>query len=65
MVSTNPESSWPTVVFWRQGQRRCELWMASGGPELRIFCQDTLLYKERAPLEALYSRAEQLRELRL
>ena len=52
-------------MFWRQGQRRCELWMASGGPELRVFCRDTLLYKERAPLEALYLRAEELRELQL
>jgi hypothetical protein len=39
--------------------------MASGGPELRVFCRDTLLYKERAPLEALYLRAEELRELQL
>jgi hypothetical protein len=61
IVSTNPEPSWPTVVFWRHGQRRCELWMTTGTPELRVFSGDTLLYKETAPLEALYKQAEKLR----
>jgi hypothetical protein len=38
--------------------------MSSGVPELRLFTGDTLLYKERAPIESLYERAEQLRGLR-
>jgi hypothetical protein len=38
--------------------------MSSGVPELRLFTDNTLLYKERAPIESLYERAEQLRELR-
>jgi hypothetical protein len=50
--------------MWREGSRRCELWMSSGVPELRLFTDNTLLYKERAPIESLYERAEQLRELR-
>jgi hypothetical protein len=54
-------SSWPQLVFWRDGERRCELWMKQGAPELRIYIGDTLCHKEHAPLEALYERAEQLR----
>lgn len=57
-------SSWPELVMWRDGARRCELWMSSGVPELRLFAGNTLLYKERAPIESLYERAEQLRGLR-
>jgi hypothetical protein len=57
-------SSWPELIMWRDGARRCELWMSSGVPELRVFTGNTLLYKERAPIESLYERAEQLRGLR-
>jgi hypothetical protein len=60
----NPPSSWPELIMWRDGPRRCELWMSSGVPELRLFTDNTLLYKERAPIESLYERAEQLRGLR-
>jgi hypothetical protein len=35
--------------------------MTTGTPELRVFSGDTLLYKETAPLEALYKQAEKLR----
>lgn len=49
------------LVFWRDGQRRCELWMSSGVPELRVFAAGTLIYMERAPVESLHQRAEQLR----
>ena len=59
-----PPSSWPQLVFWKQSDRRCELWMRAGTPELRVYIGDTLFYKEVAPLGALYDRAEQLRELR-
>ena len=55
-------SSWRELVFWRDGQRRCELWMLSGAPELRIYLGEVLSYKERAPLDALHQRAEQLRQ---
>jgi hypothetical protein len=58
-------SSWPQLVFWRDGTRRCELWMSSGVPELRLFADNVLFYKERAPLDSLYARAEHLRGLRL
>jgi hypothetical protein len=54
-------SSWPQLVFWKQGDRRCEMWMKGGIPELRIYVGDVLLYKEVTSLEALYDRAEQLR----
>jgi hypothetical protein len=47
----NATSSWPELVMWRV-------------PELRLFTGNTLLYKERAPIESLYERAEQLRGLR-
>jgi hypothetical protein len=57
-------SSWPQLVIWRVGTERCELWMSSGLPEIRLFSGDTLLYKEHAPVESLYDRAEQLRERR-
>ena len=57
-------SSWPQLVFWKDGDRRCELWMRGGSPELRIYIGDTLLHKEVAPLEALYHRAERLRNSR-
>ena len=57
-------SSWPQLMFWQQGDRRCELWMRGGIPELRIYIRDRLLYKELAPLEALHDRAEQLRTTR-
>ena len=60
-ATMSPPSSWPQLVFWREGEHRCELWMATGIPELRIYIGDKLLYKEHAPLEALYDRAEQLR----
>jgi hypothetical protein len=60
----NAPSSWPELILWRDGSRRCELWMSSGVPELRLFTDNTLLYKERAPIESLYERAEQLRGLR-
>jgi hypothetical protein len=57
--------SWPQLVMWSDGPHRCELWMASSGvPELRLFTGDQLFYKERAPLESLYERAEQLRALK-
>jgi aminoglycoside/choline kinase family phosphotransferase len=36
--------------------------MKGGIPELRIYIGDVLLHKEVASLEALYDRAEQLRE---
>ena len=58
-------SSWPQLVFWRQGDRRCELWMKGGIPELRIYIGDVLLHKEIAPLESLYDRAERLRQEQL
>ena len=61
VAAMSPPSSWPQLVFWREGEHRCELWMATGIPELRIYVEDKLLYKEHAPLEALYDRAEQLR----
>ena len=54
-------SSWPQLVFWQEGDRRCELWTKEGIPELRIYIADMLVYKELAPLDALYARAEQLR----
>lgn len=58
------ESSWPQLVLWRDADRRCELWMAGGVPELRVYAGEGLRYKERAPIEALYERSEQLRHLR-
>ena len=60
----NAASSWPELIMWREGARRCELWMCSGVAELRLFSGTTLLYKERAPIDSLYERAEQLRMLR-
>ena len=63
-MTMSATSSWPGLVMWRDGARRCELWMSSGVPELRLFAGSTLLYKERAPIESLYERAEQLRGLR-
>jgi hypothetical protein len=63
-ASMKAPSSWPQLVFWREGERRCELWMSAGSPELRIYVGDMLLYKEHAPLESLYERAEQLRDPR-
>lgn len=57
-------SSWPELVMWREGSRRCELWMSGGVPELRVFSGSMLVYKERAPIDSLYERAEQLRCLR-
>jgi hypothetical protein len=60
----SPPSSWPELVMWRDGSRRCELWMSSGVPELRLFADNVVVYKERAPIESLYERAEQLRGLR-
>jgi hypothetical protein len=38
--------------------------MAAGVPELRVFLGDILVYKERAPLESLNDRAQQLRSRR-
>jgi hypothetical protein len=35
--------------------------MSAGRPEVRVFTGETLLYRERAPIESLYERAEQLR----
>jgi hypothetical protein len=49
------------LVIWQARTARCELWMSAGMPELRLFVGETLQYKERAPLESLYDRAEQLR----
>lgn len=60
----SPPSSQPELVMWRDGSRRCELWMLSGVPELRLFIGNMLVYKERAPIESLYERSEQLRGLR-
>lgn len=54
----------PQHVVWRVGAERCELWMAAGVPELRVFLGDILVYKERAPLESLNDRAQQLRSRR-
>jgi hypothetical protein len=36
--------------------------MSSRVPELRIYLGEILIYKERAPLDALHERAEQLRQ---
>jgi hypothetical protein len=60
----SPPSSWLELVMWREGSRRCELWMSSGVPELRLFTGTMLVYTERAPIESLCERAEQLRCLR-
>jgi hypothetical protein len=42
-------------VFWREGEHRCELWIAVGIRELRIYVSDKLFSKEKARCD-IYDR---------
>ena len=53
-----PEPSSSTeVVVWREGSRRCELWIVAGAAHLRIYDGDSLKYEERAPPGKVFGRA--------
>ena len=49
------------AILWRQGQRRCELWVMNGRGELRVFNGDQLMRLE-ALTPSGYARAQELRQ---
>jgi hypothetical protein len=51
-------------VFWREHDRRCELWMVNGHACLRLFEGDTLLIEEPVLEGALLAQALALRTWR-
>ena len=50
-------------VVWREGERRCELWMISGIAHLRLFGGANLVRQELAERSRAYARAQELRGL--
>ena len=58
--STTMDSS-AEIVVWRDGARRCELWVVSGVAHLRVYDGDDLKYEEPAPHQNASARAEDLR----
>jgi hypothetical protein len=49
-------------VVWRDGERRCELWMIDGIAHLRVFAGERLIMQELADRKSGYARAEELRQ---
>jgi hypothetical protein len=50
------------AILWRQGLRRCELWVMNGRGELRVFNGDQLMHLE-ALTPSGYARAQELRNV--